>query len=86
MKVKFASKSLSDKVQTIYTSQFEGRKFRHGEKYRVYFENGKSALALVNRKDATTLAISNNSLPSGLKLAKVGNPVFRAIKSIKKIS
>jgi hypothetical protein len=86
MKIKFASTSSKDKVQTIYTSQFEGRNFRYGEKYRLYFENGKSVVASVNRKNAKSLAISNDVLPNGLKLAKVGNPVFRLIKSLRKIS
>jgi len=85
MKIKFTSTSARDKVQTIYTSQFEGRKFRYGEKYRVFFENGQSALAVVNRKGAKSLSISNDSLPTGLKLAKVGSPVTRTIKSLKKI-
>jgi hypothetical protein len=86
MKIKFTSTSINDKVQTIYTSQFEGRHFRYGEKYRVFFENGESALAVVNRKDARSLAISNENLPHGLKLAKVGSPVTRGIKSLRKIS
>lgn len=86
MKVKFTSTSSRDKVQTIYTSQFEGRTFNYGEKYRIFFENGKSALAVVNRKNAKSLSLSNDNLPSGLKLAKVGNPVTRAIKSLRKVS
>lgn len=86
MKIKFTSTSVNDRVQTIYTSQFEGRNFHYGEKYRVLFDNGESALAVVNRKDARSLAISNESLPHGLKLAKVGSPVVRSIKSLRKIS
>lgn len=86
MKVKFTSTSSRDKVQTIYTSQFEGRTFSYGEKYRIFFENGKSALAVVNRKDAKSLTLSNDSLPSGLRLAKVGSPVVRGIKSLRKVS
>jgi hypothetical protein len=86
MKIRFTSTSINDKVQTIYTSQFEGRDFHYGEKYKVFFDNGESAVAVVNRKNAKSLAISNDSLPSGLRLAKVGSPVTRYIKSLRKLS
>ena len=86
MKIKFTSTSVNDKVQTIYTSQFEGRSFKYGEKYRLFFENGQSVLAFVNRKNAKSLVVSNEDLPQGLKLAKVGSPVLRSIKSLRKIS
>lgn len=85
MKVKFTSTSINDKVQTLSTSQFEGRQFSYGERYRVYFNNGSSAIAYVNRKSAVSLAISNEDLPKGMRLAEVGNPVVRKIKSLKKI-
>jgi hypothetical protein len=85
MKVKFTSTSVNDKVQTLSTSQFDGREFSYGERYRVYFSNGTSAIAYVNRQSAASLAIANEDLPKGLRLAKVGSPVFRAIKSLKKI-
>jgi hypothetical protein len=85
MKVKFTSTSINDKVQTLSTNQFEGRQFNYGERYRVYFSNGTSAIAYVNRQSASSLAISNEDLPRGLRLAKVGSPVVRTIKSLKKI-
>jgi hypothetical protein len=85
MKVKFTSTSINDKVQTLSTAQFEGREFNYGERYRLYFDNGTSAIAYVNRQSATSLVVSNIDVPKGFKLAKVGYPVLRTIKSLRKI-
>ena len=85
MKVKFTSTSINDKVQTLSTAQFEGREFSYGDRYRLYFDNGTSAIAYVNRQSAVSLVVANNDVPKGFKLAKVGNPVLRTIKSLKKI-
>jgi hypothetical protein len=86
MKLKFTVTSSRDKVQTISTSQFGDRNFYYGDKYRVYFDNGTSAIALVNRQNGSSLAINQDSLPKGFKLAKIGQPVYRTIKQLKKIS
>ena len=86
MKVKFTSTSINDQVQTLSTNQFQDRFFSYGQRYRIYFDNGTSAVAYVNRQSARSLAVANEDLPKNLRLAKVGNPVVRTIKSLKKIS
>jgi hypothetical protein len=83
-KLKFTCASISEKAQTLTTSQFEGFSFNDGEVYKVVFENGKSATARVTR-NGRTLYISASEFPSGLKRAEVGSPVLRKIKSIKKV-
>lgn len=85
MKVKFTCASVSEKSQTLRTSQFEGLfSFRNGQQFRVYFTNGKYADGYVTR-NGTTLYIPASSFPSGLKRAAVGSPVSRTIKNIKKL-
>lgn len=86
MKLKFTVTSARDKVQTISTAQFNGRNFNYGEKYRVHFDNGTSVIAYVNRQNGSSLAISQDLLPKGFKLAKIGQPVYRTIKYVRKIA
>lgn len=85
MKVKFTSTSINDKVQTLSTNQFQDRFFSYGQRYRIYFDNGTSAVAYVNRQSARSLTIANEDLPKNLRLAKVGQPVMRKIEKIKKL-
>lgn len=85
MKLKFTAASRKEKAQTINTSQLEGFNFRHGQEYRITFLNGETALAYVNRENASTLYIRATDFPSGLKRAVVGSPVSRTIKNIKKL-
>ena len=83
-KVKFTCASVSEKAQTITTSQFEGFNFKNGQLYELVFENGKTATARVTR-NGRTLYIPASEFPSGLKRAEVGLPVARKIKNIKKL-
>lgn len=85
MEIKFTCASVSESAQTIRTSQFEGRTFNYGEQYRIIFKNGVSALATVNRTDGSTLYISSSSFPRGLSRARVGQPVVRSIKGLRKV-
>jgi hypothetical protein len=84
--VKFTCASAGEKAQTIRTSQFEGYTFRKGQHYRLVLSNGTVLNAVVNRADGSTLYITAENFPSGLKRAGVGSPVSRKIKSIKKVS
>lgn len=85
MKLRFTAASRKEKAQTITTSQLEGFNFRRGQEYRITFSNGETAVAYVNRANASTLYIRAEDFPSGLKRAVVGSPVSRTIKNIKKL-
>jgi len=84
MRIKFTCASVGELAQTIRTNQFEGFNFKKGQYYTIYFTNGTSVNAYVNRQDGSTLYIKGEDFPSNLKKATVGNPVSRIIKSIKK--
>lgn len=84
MNLEFTCASAGEKAQTIRTNQLTGFnfKFKQGDFYKITFSNGKTAVAYVNRKDASTFYIKSSDFPSGLKRASVGNSVSRTIKKI----
>jgi len=88
-KVEFTCASVKEKSQTIRTNQLSnlGFNFKDGESYKITFVNGKTAVATVSRNGAT-LYISAKSFPRGLDratVARLGGPVTRNLKSIKKV-
>src|SRR6187551_911181 len=85
-KIRFTCASATDgAAQTVRTSQFAGLNFKDGQRYKITFSNGKSAVGKVSR-NGTTLYISEKEFLSvDLKAAVVGTPVDRLLKSIKKV-